>query len=127
MTSKGEEALYDSTQKQVELEVEAAEVRDEEVPIPEPGEVSVPEHGEVQRLRVGRRPVPPTQADIKNHYPLNLEYRDWCAHCVAGKAVLAQHQVEPCDLERLGVTVSADYAFMVSEDKELGAAIFRDV
>ena len=60
----------------------------------------------------------PTKADIENDYPLHLEYRDWCPHCVAGRAVLAQHQVEPSDRERLRVTVSADYAFMDSEEKE---------
>ena len=39
---------------------------------------------------------------------------------VAGRAVLVQHQVEPSDREKLGVAVSADYAFMSSEGKEEG-------
>ena len=120
ITSKGEEALYVSTPKQVELGVEEAKGDEEEVPVPEPGEVPVPEPDEVRKSRVGRRPVLPTKADIENHYPLHLEYRDWCPHCVAGKAVMAQHQDEPSDRERLGVTVSADYAFMGSEEKEEG-------
>ena len=34
--------------------------------------------------------------------------------------MLAQHHVEPSDPEKLGITVSADYAFMVSEEKEEG-------
>ena len=62
----------------------------------------------------------PTKADIENHYPSYLEYRDWCAHCVAGKAVWAQDEVELSERERLGVTVSADYAFMASEEEEEG-------
>ena len=38
MISKGEDALYASTRKQLELGVEEAEVEDKEVPVPEPGE-----------------------------------------------------------------------------------------
>ena len=60
----------------MELGVEEANGEDEEVPDPEPGEVPVPEPDEVRKPRVGRRPVLPTKADIENHYPLHLEYRD---------------------------------------------------
>ena len=124
MTSKGEEAPYASAPKQVDLGVEEAKDGEEEVPVPEPGESPVPEPDDVRKPRVGRRPVLPAKADIENHYPLHLQYRDWCPQCVAGKAVLEQHQVEPSDRERLGVTVSADYAFIASEEKEEGMQPF---
>ena len=100
------------TEKQAaEPDVEEKDGQECEVP-------PVPElHEEMRRPRVGRRPVLPTKADIANHFPLHLQYRDWCEHCVAGKARMAQHRVEPSDRERLGITFSADYAFM-GADKE---------
>ena len=73
-------------------------------------------HAEVQDPRVARRPNLPTKAEIEEHYPLHLNYRSWCEHCVAGKARIAQHLVEPGDRERLGVTVHMDYAFMTAEE-----------
>ena len=73
-------------------------------------------HTEVRAPRVARRPFLPTKADIDEHYPLHLNYRSWCDHCVAGRARLAQHVVLPSDRERLGVTVHMDYAFMTAEE-----------
>ena len=100
------------TDKQAaEPEMEEEKGQESEVP-------PVPELPDgIRRPRVGRRPVLPTKADIAEHFPLHLQYRDWCEHCVSGKARLAQHRVEPSDRERLGVTFNADYAFMAA-DKE---------
>ena len=75
-------------------------------------------HSEVRAPRVARRPNLPTKADIEEHFPLHLNFRSWCEHCVAGKARLAQHIVQPSDRERLGVTVHMDYAFMTPEEAE---------
>ena len=71
-------------------------------------------HSEVRAPRVARRPNLPTKADIEEHFPLHLNFRSWCEHCVAGKARLAQHIVQPSDRARLGITVHMDYAFMTS-------------
>ena len=60
----------------------------------------------------------PTKAEIDVHYPLQLQYRDWCEHCVAGKARQNQHLMEPIDRERIGITFSAAYAFMGAEEAE---------
>ena len=69
--------------------------------------------------RVARRPVLPTKAEIEEHYPLHLNYRSWCEHCVAGKSRLAQHMVQPSYREILGgVTVHMDYAFMTADEAE---------
>jgi hypothetical protein len=57
---------------------------------------------------------------VLEHYPLHLNYRSWCKHCVAGKARLAQHMVADPGRERLGVTWNADYAFMGAEEAEEG-------
>ena len=97
----------------MELVGEIEKKDDEDIPVPDM-------HEEVRKPRVGRRPILPTKADLEEHYPLHLNYRSWCEHCVAGKARLAQHKVEPSDRERLGVTFSADYAFMGAEEAEEG-------
>ena len=65
------------------------EVQDPVQGVPEPPEA----HAEVRAPRVARRPFLPTKADIDEHYPLHLNYRSWCDHCVAGKSRLAQHKV----------------------------------
>ena len=69
------------------------------------------EDDEARMPRVGRRPLLPTKAEIEEHFPLHLQYRDWCEHCVRGKGRLAQHRVEPSDREKFGVTIHMDYAY----------------
>ena len=72
-------------------------------------DIGIPDaHAEVQPPGVARRPVLPTKAEIEEHYPLHLNYRPWCEHCVAGKSRLAQHMAQPSGRERLGVTVHMD-------------------
>ena len=44
------------------------------------------EHFGKRQARVARQPNAPTKAEIDAHYPIHAEYRDWCPHCVAGKA-----------------------------------------
>ena len=85
------------------------------IPVPVPGE-----DFEHRKPRISRRPLARTKADIEEHFPLHLNYRAWCAHCVAGKARLSQHASGDPDRERLGITWSADYAFMVAEEEEEG-------
>ena len=57
----------------------------------------------------------PTKAEVDEHYPLLLQYRSWCKHCVAGKARSNQHATRDPEEERLGVTWNADDAFMGGE------------
>ena len=89
--------------EEIETEVEKETMEDEE---------------ERRKPRVGLRPVQPTRAEVAEHYPLHLNYRSWCDHCRAGKARLAPHLKEPADRERLGITVSCDYAFMGAEEAD---------
>ena len=88
-----------------------AEVELENLPVPEA-------HEEVRQPRIGRRPMAPTKAEVEEHLPLHLNYRSWCEHCRAGKARQAPHLTEPHDREKLGITFSADYAFLTPEEKE---------
>ena len=73
---------------------------------------------EMRKLKVGRRPVLPTKAEVDDHVPLRLHYRSWCRRCRAGKGKLAPHLVEPPDREKIGVMFSAGYVFMGSEQAE---------
>jgi hypothetical protein len=93
--------------------------RDQDEVDGEPGvHGGVGDEEEVRKPRVGRRPILPTKAEVLEHFPLHLQYRSWCRHCRAGKGRLAPHVVEPPDRERLGITFSADYAFMGAEEAE---------
>ena len=68
--------------------------------------------------RVARRPVAPTKAELEEHFPLHLEYREWCEHCVAGKGMSAQHRQHIGEKEELGFTIDVDYAFMTPEKED---------
>ena len=73
---------------------------------------------EVRHHKVGNRPTLPTKAEIAAHYPLHLNYRSWCKHCVAGKARSNPHRSKDPEEESLGITLHADYASMGGEYKE---------
>ena len=47
---------------------------------------------EVRGQRIARKPLLPTKAEIESHYPLHLEYRSWCKHCVSGKGRSNPHR-----------------------------------
>ena len=68
--------------------------------------------------RVARRPVAPTKKEVEEHYPLHVEYRDWCEHCVAGRGMSAQHKQQIADKELLGHTIDMDYAFITPEQED---------
>ena len=104
--------------KEVEEDIgKEDEGRIEEHPVPVP---EANDGDEQRRPRVSRRPMTPTKAEIDEHLPLHLNYRSWCKHCVAGRARLAQHATAEVGKEKLGITWSADYAFMVAEEAEEG-------
>ena len=95
----------------------------------EPGLPDVPGavgEEEMRKPKVGHRPVLPTKAEVDEHFPLHLHYRSWCRHRRAGKGRLAPHLVEPPVRERLGVTFSADYPFMGSEEDMRPSLIMYD-
>ena len=74
---------------------------------------------DVRKHKTARRPLLPTNAEIDSHYPLHLNYRSWCKHCVAGKARSNQHmRNKDEDGVRLGITLNADYDFMSGEHDE---------
>ena len=46
---------------------------------------------ETRKPQIARRPNAPSKADLEEHFPLHLEYRSWCPHCVAGKGLSLIH------------------------------------
>ena len=77
---------------------------------------------EMRAPAVMKRPVSPTQADLDKHYPLHLNYRSWCPHCVHGKGHASHHKTAKGEkLE--GITIHLDYCFFgrkspLEEEKE---------
>ena len=67
--------------------------------------------------KVAARPYQPTKAEIEAHEVTHLPYRNWCAHCVAGKGVSSPHR-HGDEAEKIGITVSLDYCFMGDEAVE---------
>ena len=91
------------------------------------GEVKldVEEDEESRKPKVARVPVKPTKTEYEEHMLLHAEYRDWCPYCVMGKAVSNQHAVGEVDVDKLGVTISMDYAYMnanLDDNNEGGVA-----
>ena len=74
---------------------------------------------EVRNPKIARKPVLPTKAEVDAHFPLHLNYRSWCKHCVAGKARSSPHfRKDKDDDLKFGITWNADYAFMGSEHSQ---------
>ena len=40
---------------------------------------------EVRKAKARRVPSTPTQAEVEEHLPLHMPYRDWCPFCVAAE------------------------------------------
>ena len=89
-TASASRDLEDSDKEKDTDEIQVApDVREDAPEVPE-----ALEGEEATRPKVARRPVLPTKAEIDEHFPLHLHYRDWSRHCVHGKAKLAPHLVE---------------------------------
>lgn len=73
--------------------------------------------GEAIQPKAAARPCQPTKAVIEAHEVTHLPYRNWCAHCVAGKEVSSPHRHSD-ETETIGITVSLDYCFMGDEAVE---------
>ena len=94
---------------------ERVEVPKDEEALPPP---QVDANIEFRKPKIGRQPLLPTKSEIDEHFPLHLNYRSWCKHCVSGKARSNQHTTKEQDEEQLGITWNADYAFMGGDYNE---------
>ena len=63
----------------------------------------------------------PTKAEMAEHLPLHMPYRDWCPVCVAGGRVQSHSRRATAEEKAgCGVTISMDYCFLTSDDGEEG-------
>ena len=49
---------------------------------------------EVRGHKRAVRPYAPTKAELEEHLPLHLNYRDWCEDCVRAKALATPHKLD---------------------------------
>ena len=67
--------------------------------------------------RVARIPAAPTKAMILAHEVHHADYREWCAHCVAGKGVSHKHMTSDTESRSDTAECCLDYAFMTEEGR----------
>ena len=72
--------------------------------------VEADEEDENREPRKMNRPHAPTKAELDEHLPLHLTYREWCPHCVAGKGISTRHMSSGG--EKTEVTWNMDYCFL---------------
>ena len=79
-----------------------------------------PDEEEGQQPKVTRVPKGPTRKEREEHEATHIPYRDWCAHCVRGRAINRQHRrtTGSEDAERKVPKISMDYFFMSQEEEK---------
>ena len=75
---------------------------------------------ESRKLKIANRPTLPTQEEVEEHQVTHWPTRDWCEHCVKGKAVSSAHKRSQDKGEIDTPTISIDYCFMAPEEREEG-------
>ena len=71
------------------------------------------EETETVAARAAAIPVRPTPQMIRDHMVAHIPYRNWCAHCVRGRARLDQHRTVKEHEEENVAVASMDYVFLV--------------
>ena len=75
---------------------------------------------ETRRPRICRRPLAPTKEMVEEHNRTHAEYRDWCPDFRAGKSTGLHHRRGDPAEDKVGVTISIDYAFRQADEREEG-------
>ena len=99
---------------------DAAEVLQQDMGIDGDPMVEAEADEETRTPRICRRPQAPTKQMVEEHNRTHAEYRDWCPDCRAGKSTGLHHRRGDPDEDKLGVTISVDYAFRLAEEQEEG-------
>ena len=81
-------------------------------------DVAYAEEEETRKPRICRRPLAPTKEMVEEHNLTHAEYRDWCQDCRAGKSTGLHHRRGDPLEDKLGVTISIDFAFRLKEEQE---------
>ena len=70
---------------------------------------------EVRRVRVLKDPRKPTQKEVEAHNAIHLPFRDWCPHCVRGRAHNINHK-KIAEKEYDIPHIVCDYCFLGDDD-----------
>ena len=78
------------------------------------------EEEEETEVKVRRAPKGPTKREKEEHEATHIPYRDWCRHCVKGRAPNRPHRVgakqgDQDDKERQVPRIAMDYFFLARE------------
>ena len=106
-------------------EKDSGGARGSEDPEPILGDEAQEEGEEAQGPVMARIPGEPTQEEREEHMITHVPYRQWCQHCVSGKAKSPPH-LSAAKCMREVPTLVLDYAYMrerQSEDEEQGMPI----
>lgn len=75
------------------------------------------EQEEAARPILLKPPYEASQAEVDEHYATgHVQYRNWCAVCLATKGFGQQHRAAPAEDETAVPTIFSDYAFMGQDD-----------
>ena len=75
---------------------------------------------ESRKLNIANRPTLPTQEEVEEHQVTHWPTRDWCEHCVQGKAVPSPHKRSQDKGDIDTPTINIHYCFMAPEEREEG-------
>ena len=89
---------------------------EEEIKVEE--EISEQEGHQVKLRVVGK---PPSQRELEEHMATHLPFRNWCTHCISGRAQSDAHRKQLRNHEEEVPTISIDYAFLGDKDGREGA------
>jgi thiol-disulfide isomerase/thioredoxin len=67
--------------------------------------------------KVLKSPLQPTAREVEEHNLTHLPFRDWCPHCIMGKARNIPHKKQK-DKEHLVPHIHVDYGFLGTEEDE---------
>ena len=112
-----------NTAEMVTKELNAASDEPEARAVPAEGEIEevMEEVEESERPKLVKAPDTPTQAEIDEHEAMgHVVYRDWCRHCIAGRAIGQPHRTRTDEqrARNLVPTIVLDYAFMSRSDED---------
>ena len=70
------------------------------------------------------QPITPSSLEVQIHERNHLPFRNWCHHCIRGRAKDDPHLKKELDKDREVVKISIDYFFMhEKEDKDRPASV----
>ena len=73
---------------------------------------------ECSKPRMAKRPGEPSKQEWEEHQLTHVPFRDWCPHCVRGKAKAGTHEAKEKEKGRDEEVLALDYMYMTSGNGE---------